>query len=319
MKGVKNMLFQITNLDASSDELLKTIDYNCKKALIVRSQIDRLKVESKKVTEETLPEEDLSSYEIEKEEEKEEENDFEDEVNYYLEDLRTLEPDFTQREMLDILPSIENYNFKSIILRLQAECIKELKEIDEFCQDEDLTKLELEELKSLITVEKRKIKMLGEVLKEKEECIIPAKHHNKIILSPTLNGNIRVLDELEHISSEYYPAFKELINSIVDGTFKRVKRFTNNKALTGVCEVKGFKTRVIFSRINEDTYAIISVFVKKTNNDKGYQEYLKSRVAEYKNVADSIKNKVDDESFIDMNDQELDKLYTLLNQAEKRI
>lgn len=313
------MLFQITKLDVSCDELKNVILKNCNKAIMVRSQIERLKVESRKVAEESLIEEEKSSAVIEEKEESEEVNEFEDEVNYYLDDLHSLDSDFTQKEMLDILPSPENYNFKSIIFRLQAECIKELKEIDEFCQDEDLTKQELDEIRSLIAIEKRKIKILGEVLKEKEECITPPKHHNKILLSPTLNGNIRVLDELEHITSDFYPSFKELINSIVDGTFKNVKRFKNNKTLTGVCEVKGFKTRVVFSRINEDTYAIISVFVKKTTNDKGYQEYLKSRVAEYRSVADMLKNKVNDEDFMEMNDQELAKLYALLNQVEKRI
>ena len=51
------------------------------------------------------------------------------------------------------------------------------------------------------------------------------------------NGNPTteyILEELKKIDSSYYDEFYGLINSIVKGTFKGVKRFTNND----VCNIK---------------------------------------------------------------------------------
>ena len=48
---------------------------------------------------------------------------------------------------------------------------------------------------------------------------------------------------------EYMPLFKELVDSIVDGTFKNVKGFNNNNNLNGLSEVKGPGVRIVFKKI----------------------------------------------------------------------
>ena len=87
-------------------------------------------------------------------------------------------------------------------------------------------------------------------------------------------GNIRVIDEIEKISKsspEFCSEFLELFQSIQDGSFKRVKRFLNNNKLVGISEVRGFKPRVVFDRIGKNDYAIITAFLKKCDNDRGYE------------------------------------------------
>ena len=61
---------------------------------------------------------------------------------------------------------------------------------------------------------------------EKEETITSKPHQNNLIFVPTTGGNIRVLDELDKISPEYYARFFELFQSIKDGTFKNEQRFS---------------------------------------------------------------------------------------------
>ena len=72
-------------------------------------------------------------------------------------------------------------------------------------------------------------------------------------------------EEIWHLTKDFYPSFLELIKSIEDGTFKGVKRFTNNHDLLGVNEVKAHQVRVGFVRLAVDTYALITAFVKKSD------------------------------------------------------
>jgi hypothetical protein len=307
------MYFQIANLDETTNELQNIVITNCNKAAMIRKQIERLKLESSNY--ETIIEEEIEDNIIDDnyEEISNEDNDFEDEINFYLEDISSLEKDFAYEDLIDILPSKMNYNFKKIIFRLQAESIKEIKEINEFIrEDSSLSKEELEELKECLELENKKISFYKQIIIEKDDNDT-IKHHNKIILTPTYSGNIRILEELTRIPSEYYPGFKEIINSIIDGTFKGVKRFTNNNLLTGFCEVRGFKVRIVFSRIGKDTYALITAFVKKTTNDKAYQEYLKSRITEYKSIQDDIKELITNEDFISTNENNLNELFNILS------
>ena len=47
-------------------------------------------------------------------------------------------------------------------------------------------------------------------------------------------------------------------------------------------EVKNHKTRIVFDRIGFDTYVVIAVFMKKSDNDKGYLNFLEHRVSLYR-------------------------------------
>ena len=153
----------------------------------------------------------------------------------------------------------------------------------------------------------------------KEEIVEVQEHKNRIVLIPTISGNIRVIDELEHIPSDYYDSFLELINSIINGTFKNVKTFTSNYHLTGISEVKGFKTRVVFSRLDKNTYGLITAFVKKTDTDKLYKDTLTRKVSHFKENEAKLKEKIKDKEFMELNDLYVEELFNLISPKEAEV
>ena len=114
------------------------------------------------------------------------------------------------------------------------------------------------------------------------------------------------------------PLFKELVDSIVDGTFKNVKGFNNNNTLNGVSEVKGPGVRIVFKRLSKNKYALITAFIKRSNNDMGYQDSLRSKVADFRLIHDDLKANLDNQEFIDENNKYVLELYRLLGQDDKK-
>lgn len=285
----------------------------------LRRKIEEVKTSIQKLeTKEGIKKEE-EIIEIEEEDEEiEEEND--DEYQFYLENYRLLREDFTKKEMKEILPRRKNKNYKNILIRLSIESIKEIKELEEMRELSE--KEEQEEIEDLIQLELKKIKMIQERLKKKEvkeeiEEIEEQEEKNEIILVPTISGNIRLLDEIEHIPKEYYEGFKELIDSIIDGTFKNIKCLTKNKILNGLYEVKLFKIRVVFKRIKDNKYALITAFVKKSNRDKLYLESLRSKIFDYKQMEKKIKELIENDSFLEENEKAVIELYNQLERKEE--
>ena len=312
------MIFKEIDDTSDNDTLLSVIEENCSLAVKARGEIRNSEkllkqkktsyVENKKV--EVIPDVKESSTK--------EDLDFEDTINYYMQDYSSLEEGFEEEELFSLLPSKKIYRYRDILYRLIAESIKEIKILNEFASDSSIKANDLEDIKNLILNEKRKIdliyKFLNKKEEEKEEVV---EEKNKLILVPTTGGNIRVLSELENVPIEYIPLFKELFDSIVDGTFKGIKGFNNNNTLNGVSEVRGNGVRVIFKRLSKNCYAIISAFIKRSTNDAGYKESLRSKVADFRLMQDKIKANLDNEDFIKENDFYVDELYKILSQDEK--
>lgn len=312
------MLFkEDTNIN-NADALLNVIDVNCNKAAKMREDIRKMKkCSSKKDTklteepdgEEVFFEEDYVA--------KEKAFNF----DYYLELYKTLGDNFTKGDLLEILPDVDDYYFKNIIIRLQAEVVKEVKEIYEVINEEkaNLSLEELADLEETLKLEEEKKKTLEGLLSIEDTRVENAvvNNTNKLILVPTANGNIKLIDEIKKIPIEYYHSFIELFNSIVDGSFKNFRRFVSNDCLVGMCEVRGFKTRVIFSRLEGDCYALISAFIKKVDNSTGYREYLINRFSEYRAIEATLKDKVSDEEFMRQNDFFVQELYNILENKDK--
>lgn len=297
------------------NNLLNKIENDCREARKKRVELERL--QKQMVVE---PVEDLKTINnisfSETVEYTPMEDEFNDELSFYLDNYKKLDDQFTYEDVISILPTKENYDYEDIINRLIAESYKEIKEINDLLlEDSTITKEELLEYKSLIDKEKKKISYIRKSTVEEKEISVK-EHKNNIVLVPTIGGNIRVIDELEHIPSDYYESFLELINSIINGTFKKVKTFTSNSQLTGISEVKAFKTRVVFSRLDKNTYAIITAFIKKTDTDRFYKDTLTRKVGHFKENETLLKNLVKDEKFMAENAKNVEDLFTLLNVKE---
>lgn len=240
---------------------------------------------------------------------------FEDEIKYYYENIRDVKIDNNLKQNLKMaLPSKKHGNYEKINLRLRAELLREIKIIYELIEEEDIDKDDLIDLKEEVSNIKIKSEMIKSITEEKEKSDAEAKSvSNQLIFTETSSGNIRILDEIDHIDQGYYDRIITLLNSIKDGSFKNVKRFRSiNNKTAGVSEVKLFKVRVLFEKIEVNKYAIISVFVKKSDMDRGYVEQISHRINVYKNQEDEIKNQLNDDVFL-MKNKEIEQIvYTKL-------
>ena len=244
--------------------------------------------------------------------------DFEDEVDYYLTMIDSIKNTNNLKEELhSVLPSKNNPNYYNIITRINAEFLKQIKEIQELIEEEkqNFTKEDMMDFKNEILYLSNRMNQIREC---EEETQKDDEHiENNLIFVPTTSGNIRVLEEINHIDDEYYDSFTGLFNSIKDGTFKNVKKFatTNNKN-SGVSEVKDFKIRVVFDRIGKNDYALITAFIKKSDNDRGYIESLGLKVKNYMNQKDELKSLLEDDDFRKSNKEYEEQLYNTLSSSK---
>lgn len=311
MKGVLDMSLNMNSIkNRPVNELLEELKEKSKKYHKMKEEIDLVKsVEIKELK---------RSYE-EKENKKSvvfsEDKAFEDEIKYYYENIRDVKVDSNLKQNLEMaLPSKKHGNYEKINLRLRAELLREIKIIYELIEEEDIDKDDLIDLKEEVNNIKIKSEMIKSITEEQEKLDIEEKSiSNQLIFTETSSGNIRILDEIDHIDQDYYDRIIALLNSIKDGSFKNVKRFRSiNNKTAGVSEVKLFKVRVLFEKIEANKYAIISVFVKKSDMDKGYVEQIGHRISVYKNQEDEIKSQLSDDVFL-MKNKEIEQIvYTKL-------
>ena len=311
MKGVLDMSLNMNSIkNRPVNELLEELKEKSKKYHKMKEKIDLVKsVEIKELK---------RSYE-EKENKKSvvfsEDKAFEDEIKYYYENIRDVKVDSNLKQNLEMaLPSKKHGNYEKINLRLRAELLREIKIIYELIEEEDIDKDDLIDLKEEVNNIKIKSEMIKSITEEQEKLDIEEKGiSNQLIFTETSSGNIRILDEIDHIDQDYYDRIIALLNSIKDGSFKNVKRFRSiNNKTAGVSEVKLFKVRVLFEKVEANKYAIISVFVKKSDMDKGYVEQIGHRISVYKNQEDEIKSQLSDDVFL-MKNREIEQIvYTKL-------
>lgn len=314
------MLITTTELvKMSEDELLSLLDKEKNKALALRLKLSRMQ---------NLPPTKPSTIKLEESvvttstsEPIEEENPFEDAVEFYLDNLDALTTISSDSEIMHLLPSKNNTNYKDLLLRLKLEINKKLTSINVVAQEfTDLTKEELEYIKGEIILQQRKIAQIDLALQD-TSVLTAEKVSNKLIFVPTPNGNIRLLEDFNVIASDYNQSFFSLLDSIQKGTFKNVKRFTSNNAKTsGISEVRDIGTgaRILFDRIGPDTYAIITGFVKKTMSNKGYQEQLENRIQNYRNMLPGIQSLLGREEFEEEQSKIEKEVWSRLKLEEKK-
>lgn len=303
------MLFSTIDFNDTVTKITSTIDANCARASVTRREIDKLKQQNINNGEERKLEIFETDEIVEEKESVDEE--FEDEIDFYLNDYLYINDNFTMDELIKILPSKNNYRFNDIIMRLYAESLKAMNEYRILSKDESNSKEDLDVIVKALVSEKRKMSYLLEIINHKDE-IKEKDNKNKLFLIPNSTGSVKILDDLRSEDASFYPAFLELINSIEDGSFKNVKRFKNNNDLIGVCEVKGYQVRVVFVRIDKDTYGLITALVKKQDNDKNYRNFLRNRISEYRKVCPNLKNYISDEKIMEENSDNLAELYNIL-------
>ena len=277
-----------TNTITDDEELLKALKHNNKVSSSMKQEIkemEKLDEANKKMSFK------IEKKNFEEDDEYEEEQDEDSDYLYYYEPIKDVSEDISITELEKIikenLPSKNNPNYFKIISRMMAEILKEIMEYEEIKSDSIGEKEIIEETQKLIDLNKRKINFIRST-KEKETNEEEVKENNLYFLKTT-SGNIYCLNDLDKIKNEYYESFEELFKSIKDGTFKRAKRLnSNNLKTSSLSEVRGFKTRVLFDKLDENNYIIIMCVVKKYNYDNGYKKSLETRGLTYRAMKPKI-------------------------------
>ena len=271
-----------TDTITDDEELLEALKHNNKVSSTMKQEIkeiEKLDEINKNMTFER------EKQHFEENDEYEEEQDEDSDYLYYYEPIKDVSEDINITELEKIikenLPSKNNPNYSKIISRMMAEILKEIMEYEEIKSDSIGEKEIIEETQKLIDLNKRKINFIRNS-KEKETSKEEVKENNLYFLKTT-SGNIYCLNDLDKIKNEYYESFEELFKSIKDGSFKGGKRLnSSNNKTSSLSEVRGFKTRVLFDKLDENTYIIIMCAVKKCDFDNGYKKSLETRSLTYR-------------------------------------
>ena len=300
------------NYEEMCQSTLKDIEDLERLIFQMKNEIKRLKSEENDIKHEVTP---SCSIMEKREEEVILEDSFEEAIDFYLLNYRLLREGFTDNEIRSLLPRKNHPDYVNILLRLSLESTKEINEIKELLK-EDISDDDRILCENLIIHEQRKIEYIKNRLFVSEDVSLEEEEEkNNIVLVPTLGGNIRIIDDLEHIPSDYYDGFKELIDSIVDGTFKNVKLLKNDNFMH-IFEVKAFKIRVVFARINENTFALITAFIKKSDTDKLYRESLFSKIRDYYLVEDRLKSNLSSQEFQEANSSYVNYMWNILSPSD---
>lgn len=275
-----------TNTITDDEELLKALKHNNKVSSSMKQEIkemEKLDEANKKMSFK------IEKQNFEEDDEYEEEQDEDSDYLYYYEPIKDVSEDISITELEKIikenLPSKNNPNYFKIISRMMAEILKEIMEYEEIKSDSIGEKEIIEETQKLIDLNKRKINFIRSTKETNEEEV----KENNLYFLKTTSGNIYCLNDLDKIKNEYYESFEELFKSIKDGTFKRAKRLnSNNLKTSSLSEVRGFKTRVLFDKLDENNYIIIMCVVKKCNYDNGYKKSLETRGLTYRAMKPKI-------------------------------
>ena len=166
----------------------------------------------------------------------------------------------------------------------------------------------------ILSIFLRKIKAISKQLTLTiEEITQTPVIENELIFVPTSGGNIRIFDELDHIPSNFYKKFESLFASIKDGTFKGVKKLQGS--LEGLAEVRDIPSgsRVTFMRLDQNRYAVISAFVKKSDNNSGYQKMVENHYQSYRQQEPALKANLDNPEFLELHKQYEQELFRKLS------
>lgn len=310
------MEFIILDLDdgISSKEIFEVISENHKTSMLIDKEVKKLKELSSKSTKRVEDDNKTPEKEMIYDEADEVNSELDDKVDYYNYLISSIDDcEDLQDQIESSLPNPNTGDYKTIVLRLKLKLLKSIKETADFISEcrEEFDDEDLEEYKEEIRLCSKKLEILkSESNEEVNENKTSTK--NNFFFPVSSMGNIRVIDEIEKISKsspKFCSEFLELFQSIQDGSFKRVKRFLNNNKLVGISEVRGFKPRVVFDRIGKNDYVIITAFLKKCDNDRGYKDSLELKIQKYMSQRDNIVKKLNNPEYRALNEQYTNELF----------
>lgn len=111
---------------------------------------------------------------------------------------------------------------------------------------------------------------------------------------------------------EYYDSFLELLKSIQNGNLKNVKHFVNLDNVKDIYEVRGSKTRILFSKLKDNVFVVMSAFVKKCDTDLRHRNFVINVSQKYQLQKEYLL-KTYNEKGSSLDNQYLNNLYEMLS------
>ena len=292
----------ISNIEKHNAEIYR------KKSMELRSFKDRQR-EAKIEPEEKIKKEEFIEC-IEISQEKEEKTD----ITFYWNLLKSCK---NGKDLVHALPRPSNTQYNLLMNLILAECLKEMKEIEEFLQEEQLTEEDRLEFLNELKEKRSRFAKILEYRDHKEELESEVEEQeNQLIYLESVHGNTYALNDIKKIDVQFYDAFLELLESIQNGTFKNMKTFQNNQKLNGLLEVKGFHERIVFKRMSENIYAIIDIFVKKDTYDGGYAIHLKTRAEKFWSQCEKLKRMANNQEYLEEQSKITEEIKRVLRKGD---
>ena len=293
---------ELQNVDltkATEKELLSALENNAKVNNSNKEQIRKMEnvsvptsVEVKEKPSVVLP---CTKKETKKE------NTLAKELDGYVQMVKSIGWDNLEANIDSILPDKNDPNYRNIIMRLKLEASKEIRGVDVFrLENQDgLGKEDLDDCNDIVEGYIGIISMLDEKLGEETNTLEDTDSDgNRLVFMPTKSGNMAVENDLKSIAQEYYGTILKLFKSIKDGTFKNDYGFDQTpklKKLHTVCDQRAY---VVYQKLSNDTYLIVSMYVKKSMRDKGCTSSLEARYTECRQMLDGIRENINNEEFM---------------------
>lgn len=224
-------------------------------------------------------------------------------------------------ELESLLPKKTVENFDELINLILLCLLEEEMEFKQMLYENSETLDSDPEISNYVTEIHRKFEIIKNYRDYKEMVQEEVDNtQNRLIFLTTAYGNVCALSDIKSIDSEYYGAFLNLLQSIINGTFKNVKSFTVQGSGTVMSEVKDFKIRIVFVKLEPNVYIINSIFVKKVDSDLSYRNNLINRDALYRNKIVVIRGQLNGnnrEEFLKENDLIKDEIVEVLKSGIK--
>lgn len=175
--------------------------------------------------------------------------------------------------------------------------------------DNEKDALKLQKLISDILI---KIEALDEIEELENEEDYEEESPKKLFFLLSESGKVIALESLrKDIPTEYYEDYKKLILALKQGYAKGVKKLV--KKSYSELRIRRPGLRLLFSKLDNDSYLIIDVFVKKINSgDYLYNNQLNNLNNQHLGAKDAYKARCGKEDFIKEHEGYLSEILTLL-------
>lgn len=182
--------------------------------------------------------------------------------------------------------SIDNSSFLEIINSLIAYYTLE---------DVTLKKMIYEAGCELFENEKCKIDfILSNLFRLRDSYVVKNEvSYNKIIYTKTDLNNVNFLSDLDKIPSDFYENVGNAFNSILDGSFKNMKRLgkSDEGFACALFQVRDSDIRIFYSTFDFDVYIVGGVIVKKVSTSRDYSTYVRKISRDIKACKESLSGK----------------------------